>query len=175
MEVYLIRHTTPQVDKGICYGQTDLDLAASFADEQQKVLAALPSSFDLVYSSPLKRCRRLAGKLTTGSVLIDDRLMEMNFGDWEMQSWDDLPKAAVKAWMKNFVNTSPPNGESMLALQQRVLTWWDTLDKNSSGKIAVVTHAGVIRVLHTSINNIKLEDSFGSFHIDYGGIEVFGT
>jgi len=33
MEIYLIRHTTPDVAKGICYGQTDLDVANTFEEE----------------------------------------------------------------------------------------------------------------------------------------------
>lgn len=30
MDIYLIRHTTPAIAKGICYGQTDLDVTANF-------------------------------------------------------------------------------------------------------------------------------------------------
>ena len=26
MEIYLVRHTTPNIKKGICYGQTDIDI-----------------------------------------------------------------------------------------------------------------------------------------------------
>ena len=34
MEIYLIRHTKPKVGKGICYGQTDLEIdETSFEQE----------------------------------------------------------------------------------------------------------------------------------------------
>ena len=53
MEIYLIRHTTPDVAKGICYGQTDLALTATFPEEAEHVLKQLPPDLDVVYSSPL--------------------------------------------------------------------------------------------------------------------------
>ena len=31
MEIFLIRHTTPKIEKGICYGQTDLDITTTFS------------------------------------------------------------------------------------------------------------------------------------------------
>lgn len=35
MKIYLIRHTTPHIEKGICYGQTDLDVAETFNNEAE--------------------------------------------------------------------------------------------------------------------------------------------
>ena len=55
--------TTPAVDKGICYGQTDLDVTESFFEEAEMILRALPPGIVAVYSSPLQRCTRLARHL----------------------------------------------------------------------------------------------------------------
>ena len=38
MEIYLIRHTTPKIEKGICYGQADLNVADSFEEEINVIL-----------------------------------------------------------------------------------------------------------------------------------------
>ena len=173
MEVYFIRHTTPLIEKDICYGQTDLDLADSFTTEKEAVVSTLTASFDAVYSSPLKRCFNLATELTAEPVLLDDRLKEIHFGDWEMQPWDNIPKADLDVWMKDFVNISPPNGESMLELEHRVMEWWDEIKNLSFKRIGVVTHGGVIRILNASFNNIPLNKSFNKFKIDYGGILKF--
>ena len=86
MEIYLVRHTTPEVGKGICYGQADLSLSGSFELEMQRLKNFLPKTFDIIYSSPLQRCRQMASILAN-EVEYDSRLMEMNFGDWEMKSW----------------------------------------------------------------------------------------
>jgi alpha-ribazole phosphatase len=175
MEIYFIRHTTPLVDKGICYGQTNLELVDTFPVEKKAVINALPSSLDAIYSSPLTRCHLLATDLTDKPVVKDDRLMEINFGDWEMEPWNNIPKTDLDRWMNDFVNESPPNGESMLDLQHRVFAWWGEIKALSHNKIAVVTHAGVIRILHAKFNNIPPDQSFNEFQIDYGGVMVYDS
>ena len=57
--LYLIRHTTPDIAHGICYGQLDINLSESFEYEVNAVLKLLPA-LDLVITSPLQRCKKLA-------------------------------------------------------------------------------------------------------------------
>ncbi len=171
MEVYLVRHTTPKVEKGICYGQTDLDVAETFDKEMVSVLNQLPDSVDYVYSSPLKRCLKLAQQIPCNkSIVTDKRLMELNFGDWEMKSWDGIPKREMDPWMQNYVHQAPPNGESMLQLQNRVLDWWSALKNPIAERIAVVAHAGVLRCLWAYFEEIPLKDTFSKFKIEYGTV-----
>ena len=42
MEIYLIRHTTPNIEKGICYGQADLDITETFLEEVEAIKPHLP-------------------------------------------------------------------------------------------------------------------------------------
>ncbi len=83
-DIYLIRHTTPDVAKGVCYGQTDLGVTESFFSEAESIRQVLPDNIVQVYSSPLQRCARLA------SLLFPDRplrflpeLMELHCGSWK--------------------------------------------------------------------------------------------
>jgi alpha-ribazole phosphatase len=81
MEAYLIRHTKVAVEPGLCYGQTDVPLAASFEIEAETVKQKLSEPDGVItYSSPLSRCQKLAKFLHSGTVRIDPRLMEMHFG-----------------------------------------------------------------------------------------------
>ncbi|TXT32933.1 MAG: phosphoglycerate mutase [Chitinophagaceae bacterium] len=122
MEIYLIRHTTPLVEKGICYGQTDLDITDSFEEEVDMIRPHIPSNNIKVYSSPLQRCKKLAAALYHPNLVeCHADLMELNCGDWEMQKWDDIPKAEIQPWMDDFVNVTVPNGESYVTLHQRVV------------------------------------------------------
>src|SRR5258706_8175453 len=83
-DIYLIRHTTPAVDKGICYGQTDLDVTESFMDEAAVIRQHLPPVFSSVHSSPLQRCSRLAAHLFPELPLtLHPQLMEIHCGEWE--------------------------------------------------------------------------------------------
>src|ERR1700752_143379 len=99
MEVYLIRHTTPQIEKGICYGQSDIPLADTFNTESKELLDYLSISFDAVFSSPLGRCTQLARLINCEQEIIyDDRLKDMNFGNWEMTKWNEINQHILDEW-----------------------------------------------------------------------------
>lgn len=172
LEIYLIRHTTPDIPKGICYGQSDIPLATSFAEEAEKVLGQLPAEIDAVHSSPLSRCVELASTITDQAVELVPELQEMNFGEWELKPWSDIPKDALDPWMKDFVNHQIPNGESMQLLARRVNRWYDELLATNSERVVIVTHAGPIRVLLSTINQTPLEEAFDRYPVDYGQVTL---
>lgn len=162
MDIYLIRHTTPNIAKGICYGQSNVGITNSFFDELKNIKTQLPQGTDFtIYSSPLFRCYTLAKHLGN-LVYLDSSLKEINFGTWEQQAWNDIPKNELNPWMENFVYTAPPKGESYIELKTRVLNFFNQLIKNTSpeNSIIIVTHAGPIRALLAHIQNINLVDSF---------------
>ena len=170
MEVFLIRHTAPKIDKGICYGQTDLPLRENFEAELQEVRKLLPNEINQVYSSPLARCVILAKELDSGYIP-DERLMELNFGEWEMKRWNEIPKNELDPWMKDYETTAPPKGESMQQLSDRVIQFYKELVSNhSDDRIALITHHGVIRSLYAHINGLSLSESFSSIQVAYGGV-----
>lgn len=168
--IYLIRHTTPAVARGICYGQTDLDITERFPDEAEVIRQHLPSGIVSVYSSPLQRCARLARHLFPGhSVSLSDDLMEVNCGGWEMRAWDELPKEEIDPWMADFVQVRIPGGESYLDLQQRVERCWQRIRREKAdGDAAIVAHGGVIRSILSGISGVPLIDSFKVFALHYG-------
>ena len=92
MEVYLIRHTSVDVAPGVCYGQTDVPLRPTFEAEaavcNQQLQSLAP--FDAVFTSPLTRCVRLATFCGYPDAIRDIRIMEINFGAWEMKPFDEI-------------------------------------------------------------------------------------
>jgi alpha-ribazole phosphatase len=172
MEIYLIRHTSPDpgFSKGICYGQSDIPLAETFHSETVKLLNHFPESFAAVYSSPMGRCFTLAELIRSKQqVITDKRLLEMNFGDWETKKWDEIDQGLLNEWMKDFVNTSVPNGENFLGLNDRVSGFMNDLAKMNYEKVAIVTHAGVIRSVLCQVLEIPLRNAF-KIPVDYGSI-----
>jgi len=168
MEIYLIRHTTPDIEKGICYGQSDIPLKDTFTSDAKKILKLLPDSFDKVYASPLQRCTELA-KLIDQNIIIDARLMELDFGSWELKKWEEIPEKEIKPWYTDWVNTPTNKGESYQELQNRVLSFLEEIP-NQYNRIAIVTHAGVIRALWAHFNKNTLKESFDSFNVEYGAV-----
>ena len=145
MQLYLIRHQTPQVAAGICYGRTDLALAEHVAAAAARVAAQLPTNIH-VFSSPLQRCRMLAEALHPAP-LIDTRLQEMDFGEWEMTPWDRIQREAIDGWAADPLGYRPPRGESVAELQQRVQHFIAEAQGEGLERAALVTHAGVIKVV----------------------------
>ena len=141
MRLYLIRHPKPTVEPGICYGQLDILAKIEMADFA-RLRAELPPGLP-VWSSPLLRCRHLAEQLHPQPV-IDARLAELNFGDWEGLPWDDIPRHELDAWAADVADYVPPSGESPRALQRRALDFVVSL---TVPEAVIVTHAGVIRCL----------------------------
>ncbi len=161
MEIHLIRHTSPLIEKGVCYGQSDILLAPSFEEECGKLKMHLPVSVDVVYSSPLMRCQRLAQALNTkGERISDKRLMELNFGTWELKKWDDIPFSELDAWMKDFVNVPAPGGENFAMLYARASNFFEEIKKLHCKHVAVVTHAGVIRAVLANVLEMPLKNAF---------------
>ena len=144
---WLARHAQPLIAPGVCYGQldvpADVDATTACARELAK---ALPPGIT-VLCSPLQRCEQLAhvliGLRADLAYKTDLRLMEMNFGQWEGQRWDDIGAAAIDAWVADFAHHQPGGGESVGKFMQRVAAVWD--ETGSPAGTLWITHAGVIR------------------------------
>lgn len=148
----LLRHTRPAVATGVCYGRTELALAAPGTDIPNAL--AVVGRVAAVYSSPSARCRELAGQLAArdGVPLIpDSRLCELDFGRWEGRRWNDIPRAAIDAWAADPWGYAPGDGETLSDLWLRVAQFRTEIGDDAA-PIAVVSHHGPLRVLAAQIH-----------------------
>lgn len=179
MRITLIRHTTLNVAPHICYGQSDVEVSASFKTELQALLQKLRShEFDAVYASPLRRCHQLAQalcaedglKVAADEIRLDERLKELNFGDWEMRPWDAIPREPFDRWASDYANLAPPNGETFTELHARAKRFVEDVSDHYQGKnLLVVTHGGLIRALIAETLNLPLKRLF-RIAIDHGSV-----
>jgi alpha-ribazole phosphatase len=146
----------------------DVRLAESFNAEKELIIAKLPDHIDLVVSSPSSRCTLLAREIVN-SFVEDDRLMELDFGLWEGKTWDTINRLESERWMEDFINTSPPEGESLYQMNERVMNFWKELLQYPHQRIAIITHAGVIRLILAAINSIPLQSIF-DINVQYGEV-----
>jgi alpha-ribazole phosphatase len=169
MQVYIVRHTKVSVEKSICYGQFDVDVASTFEEEKDAILSQLSLEFDAIFSSPLQRCTKLAKKLDS-NFETDDRLMEMHFGAWEAKPWNDIPREELDPWMADFVYVKTPGGENLEMLFERTVDFLDELKTKPFENVLLVCHAGVIRCMWAYLLEIPLQNIF---KIPVGFGEVF--
>jgi len=138
-----LRHPTPDVEPGTCYGRTDLDIAEIGHEQINRALELTPP-IKRVMASPALRCRKLALSIAERDqveVTFDERLWEMHMGDFEGVLWKDIDRKKSEIWLSDPFNMPTPGGESFADVQNRVLEALQHADMET----AIVCHAGVIR------------------------------
>ena len=160
MEVHLVRHTPVDCSTKVCYGRLDVPLSDSFPSDIKKIKKQLSSSYDAVYSSPISRCVALSEALNYKEIITDRRLLEIDFGDWEGVAWNDINDVKLDEWMADFVEISPPNGESFSQMFDRVSGFIAMLRTRKFKKILIVSHSGVIRCFLAYLLKFPLKNSF---------------
>jgi len=164
----MLRHLPVNVPEGICYGQTDVPLKMPYQAALLKIQQQLPQIAGC-FSSPLSRCTKMAQFLAP-NYQPDHRLMEMNFGKWEMQSWDTIFQQPFgKKWMNNYTTLSTPEGESFTDLWQRALKFLQSLHSHPHTNLLIITHAGMVRALCGIIDKRPIDKAF-DLKVPYGSI-----
>lgn len=156
--LWLLRHARPLIDTGVCYGRLDVTADAALTAQAAKNFSTrahpLPTGAVLRYS-PLQRCEQLARTLIALepdlalNACADPRLQEMDFGSWEGQPWEQIPRAQIDAWATDLATYVPGGGEPLSAMLQRVKNAlqdsWAVDSQHGQRDVVWVTHAGVIR------------------------------
>ncbi|MCC8151663.1 MAG: histidine phosphatase family protein [Lachnospiraceae bacterium] len=156
MEILLIRHGKTRGNlEGRYIGRTDEPLL----DASREVLQQSPyRDFDpdVIYVSPMRRCRETAEILfgdgchcKLSGMIIDKDLREMDFGDFENKNYDDLKSEPVyQTWIDVGGRFAFPGGEDPIAFRRRCQEafWKDIEDavRESFEKVAFVVHGGTI-------------------------------
>lgn len=171
MEIILIRHTSVDVPAGICYGQTDVPLKPTFEQEATATRKNLEKylPFDHIYTSPLSRCVRLADYCGYPDAEQDFRIMEINFGAWEMKPFDSNDDPRLQEWYADYLNVAATGGESFAMQYRRVSRFLDELKQQPYKKVAIFAHGGVLICAKIYAGLIKPEEAFSAL-TPYGGI-----
>ena len=145
MSIYLIRHGKTRANEDHLYcGSTDLPLSPKGRAELGELRYDIhPTRF---VTSGMRRTNETLRSLF-GDVpfLADTRFREVDFGDFEMKSYDMLKDdPTYQAWITgdNEANV-PPKGESGVQMTRRVLAAFSELPDGT----ALISHGGVIAAI----------------------------
>ena len=148
IDVVMLRHAvTAWNESGRIQGRTDVPLCES--GRRAVTGRRLPARFQSygVHSSPLARAVETVALLGLGAPVLDRRLMEMDWGDWEGRTRASVTAADPCGVARNEArgpDFRPPGGESPRELQARVVDWARSAARSPPGVVAV-THKGVIK------------------------------
>lgn len=170
MNIYLIRHTSVDVPKGMCYGQSDVPLRSTFEEEAAAVKAGIASiAFDRAYTSPLSRCTRLAEYCGFADAIREPRAMEIDFGDWEMKLFDEIDDPNLQRWYGDYVNVRATNGESFADQYRRVSDFLQEVRHREERNTVVFAHGGVLKCAQIYAGMVRPEEAFNEI-TPYGGM-----
>ena len=120
-----------------------------------------------IVSSPLVRCRAFAETLAVRHGLqltLDERLMEVRFGEWEGKSAAEIEQDApgtLARFKADPVNARPAGAEPLADFHMRVATGLEDLLAQHAGQhVLLVAHAGVIRMAFAWALNIPLQHAY---------------
>lgn len=141
--VHLIRHekTNANLEKKYI-GWTD----ESISTKEQYF--EVPIETQVIYGSDLKRCKETAQLYFPWATFISDvNLREINFGEFEMKSYEELKNLSIyRQWIDDPQKITPPHGESYQYFVQRVLSCFQKI-VSKNDEYTFVVHGGVIRAL----------------------------
>jgi len=175
-ELYLIRHGETELNTtGVYYGWTDCCMSEKGISQAEDLADILQNiGFDAVISSSLKRAVATAA-IVSGykpeKIVKDDRLREMNFGDWEGLHRREVAKKNREEWEKwssDWINTAPPKGESFFEMYSRVRSCVeDILERYKGKRVLVVSHQGTMRIIPMVLLGLTSE-AYWSFTAEQG-------
>ncbi len=149
MTVYLIRHGKTRANEQHLYcGSTDLSLSEEGRQELGEIRYS-PMTCRFVTSGMKRANETLTVLFGHVPFTVDSRFREVDFGDFEMHSYEQLKdRADYQAWITgdNEANV-PPRGESGNQMRGRVLQAFSQLQEDT----IVVTHGGVIAAIMESL------------------------
>ena len=175
MNVYLVRHTSVDVPRETCYGQSDVPLKPTFPKEAALVKEKLENLFpdksllDAVYSSPLSRCTRLAEFCGYGFAVREPRILELNFGEWEMQNYNEITDPHLQVWFQDWINVRPTGGESFRDQFNRVSDFLQELKGLGMENVLLFCHGGVLACAKVLSGRMEAKDAFSELD-DYGSV-----
>lgn len=201
--LYLVRHCESTVQGAYCGRRSDPDLSSVGQAQAALLGQAFRGVPPLgVWSSSQLRARRTAEEIARQhglAVSVDDRLDEMDFGDWDGLTHDEISTRSPDEygrWLDAPMARRPPNGEIVSELVARVGSAFEDLlraenaaPENAVGRgevrreakhssfrasgsgaaIVVVSHGGPLRLWLAAMLKLPLSE-YWRFRIDPGSV-----
>ena len=157
--LYLVRHgRTAANAQGLLQGRLDPPLD-EIGQRQAAAIAAMVGSVDEVISSPLVRARETAARFGE-DVTIDDRWVELAYGEYEGVPAGEVPPDVWQSWRTN-TEFRTRGGESFGSLDGRVRTACEELrDRIADHDVVVVSHVSPIKAAVAWALGVTMEIMF---------------
>jgi len=149
----LVRHGESAANAGgLLLGRSESPLTDAGREQIGRLAALLAGrSVAMVRSSPLGRAQETARGLGLGPVEVDDRWVEVDYGEFEGEALGAVPAEVWRSWRSD-PSYRPPGGESLAQVAVRVRDACEELFAEDGGgardpgaDVVVVSHVSPIK------------------------------
>lgn len=149
--ITFVRHGQTAANRGgLLQGRADVALTDLGREQAALVAAAIPSAPVRVLASPLRRAVDTAGPIAERfdlDVEIDERLVELDYGEWDQRPIGEVTAEEWKAWRADS-SFAPPCGESLDDVAARVDSFCAEM-LGAEGGVVAVSHVSPIKAAVT--------------------------
>lgn len=166
--LYLVRHGATTFTKENRYsGSNDPPLLPSSRREARTLAHYLRSQVpERIYTSPLKRAHETAQLIKEEltplpELVVEPRLREIHYGAWEGKTRAEIlagDPQAFRGWDIDPFLSSPPQGEPVSQVVERIRSFWEEAALSSQSRILLISHRTVLRLLACMLLHIPLNE-----------------
>jgi len=173
--IFFVRHGQTAGNRdGRLQGHVDTQLTDAGHEQARRLAEGLRAVPVLrVVTSPLRRAAETAaaiGRLHGLDVEVDDRLVELHYGEWDQRRFQEISAQEWGAWRAD-PKFAPPGGESLVDVTARVA---DFCDQHVTDEIVVaVSHVSPIKAAMCLALGVDERASW-RMHLDLASITRVG-
>lgn len=152
MKIWITRHGQTRYNKlKLMQGLTDEPLNETGIAQAKATRQRIGDvKFDAVYASPLDRAivtGSIIGGVPREEVIVDPRIIEADFGKYELHKYTGLGLRMSLFWALPEVFPAPPTVETIASLVERSQSFLRELEQKDYENVLVACHGGIMRAL----------------------------
>ena len=152
MKIWIARHGQTRYNKRrLMQGRTDEPLNETGIAQARAAREKIGDiKFDAVYSSPLNRAivtGSIIGNVDKSEIIIDDRLIEADFGKYELKNYYLLGPAMMLYWYIPEFFPAPKSVEKLSDMIERSHSFLKELENKDYDNVLIACHGGIMRPL----------------------------
>ena len=172
MNIFVVRHgqTEWNVLKKM-QGSADIELNEKGLSQAQDTAEMLSNeTFDVIFSSPLKRAKQTAKIINNSkglNIIFDDRLRERNYGEFEGTNKSSFDYNEFWSYEKNIRYEKAENVQDFF---KRIYNFLDEIISKDYNSVLIVCHAGVEKAIECYFNGLMPDEKIGPFLPDNASV-----
>lgn len=165
----LIRHGETLWNQQARYqGQMNIELSDRGCEQAEAIANRLSNvPIHAIYTSDLDRARQTADRVGTfhsAKTIVDPRLRETHFGEWEGLTRDEIRNKYPEAFSQRYSiegQMQIPGAEAAASVQKRMLAALQEIALRHQGETAaVISHGGAMRLVFTHLLGLDIAEAY---------------